>query len=96
MLTDDNSVGLATALNYDAGSEKFIAHYIHSSTGGGDITRVIFDSDFSVLSTESVLTGTHHRPHGLLLGDKFYLGYDTEGTSPTYSASISVYNVTRQ
>ena len=57
---------------------------------------LIFDSSFTVISNELVLSGTHHRPHGLIVGDRFYLGYDTEGSNPTFAASLSLYSITRE
>ena len=77
ILTDPGMITLVTGLDHHPETGGFVVHYTRApGDQGGDLWRAVFDRDWRLRESALVLPGSFHRPHGVLVGDLFFLGYD--------------------
>ncbi len=84
-------IGISSALTWYEDARVFIGHYVqnyNSSTGGGDVKRVIFDRYMRIVVFPTTLytstsTQLYHRPHTMIENDRLFLGYDKEASGFT-------------
>lgn len=88
ILSDPGVLSIVSGLSREPDSRSFIVTYGRGATDqGGPIYAAIYNSYWSLLSNQSVVTGTLNRPHSVIVSNKFYLGYDGS------SFAVSVFSI---
>jgi hypothetical protein len=77
----DGELGMVSALSYLPDHELFVAHYSDGmSDAGGDITRLVFDTDWELLDQQVAMEGVFTRPKSMVVDDRFFLCADGAGS----------------
>jgi len=81
ILADPTMLGIVSGLSHEPNTDTFIVHYTRGDTdGGGYIYQAIYDSNWTLLANEVLISsGNYQRPHSLFVDNELFLGYDSAG-----------------
>jgi len=93
IIHDPGMITLVTGLSHEPGSDTFLVHYTRDpDDGGGDISRAVFDRDWTWIETDLALEGEFMRPHSVVTGDLLFLSYE-DGSN--FALRLTSWDITR-
>ena len=92
---DQGDLGIVSGLVEDPGGRFYILNFVTRASGNrevvGPINAAVYDSNWSLISSDEILDGDLQRPHSVLVDDHLYIGYDQEKNG--YSAYLTKFRL---
>jgi hypothetical protein len=90
ILQESTKLGTVNGISYYNG--RFIVHYCRGSNEGNPIARAVYDAEtWSLVQNETVIAGSNHASHTVIVGDALYLGYTEQ--NPAFHSRLVKYNI---